>query len=107
MASFLDAAYHILLESSRPMSYEEITELALEQELISTQGATPERTMAAKLYMDIKQRGSGSRFIQIAPNRFSVRSLHPGGYSHVAQSAGEAGLPMERQAMECKSRGCD
>jgi hypothetical protein len=61
--SYLDAAYHILQHAGHPLRYEEITERALAQQLISPQGLTPEATMASRLYTDTLQ--EGSRFTRV------------------------------------------
>lgn len=50
--SFKQAAVKILTEAKEPLSAREITEIALDDELIETSGATPEATMAAQLYTD-------------------------------------------------------
>ena len=52
MTTYLDAAYQILQHAGQPLRYEEITERALAQQLISPQGLTPEATMASRLYTD-------------------------------------------------------
>lgn len=72
MPAFLDAAYQILKDSNRPMSAEEITQQALDRGLLVTRGKTPAATMSASLYMDIKEKGGASRFIQSGPNRFAI-----------------------------------
>jgi hypothetical protein len=69
---FLDAAYQILKGMDQPMSAEEITQQAHDRGLLVTRGKTPAATMSASLYMDIKEKRSTSRFIQVGPNRFSV-----------------------------------
>ena len=50
--SFKGAAIKILKEADEPLTAKEITEVALEEGLIETSGATPEATMAAQLYTD-------------------------------------------------------
>lgn len=50
--SFKQAAVRILTQAKEPLSAKEITEIALNEELIETSGATPEATMAAQLYTD-------------------------------------------------------
>ena len=50
--SFKGAAVKILKEAEEPLTAREITEIALDQELIETSGVTPEATMAAQLYTD-------------------------------------------------------
>ncbi len=51
--SFKKAAEQILGKSDRPLSPNEIVELALEAGIIETEGATPDATMGAQLYVDI------------------------------------------------------
>ena len=50
--SFKEAALKILKEVEEPLSAREITEIALEANILETSGATPEATMAAILYND-------------------------------------------------------
>lgn len=52
--SFKAAAKIILQKNNRAMSAEEITEIALEEGMISTEGKTPVATMGAQLYQDTK-----------------------------------------------------
>ena len=64
--SFKEAAIKILNEADEPLSAKEITLIALEKGLIETSGATPEATMAAQLYTDIKKSNSTEFNIFIA-----------------------------------------
>ena len=48
--SFKGAAIKILKEADEPLTAKEITEVALEEGLIETSGATPQATMAATLH---------------------------------------------------------
>ena len=52
--TFKQAAEKILGESDHPLSPSEIVELALEAGIVETEGATPEATMGAQLYLDIR-----------------------------------------------------
>lgn len=70
--SFKDAAQKILKNSDQPLSAKEITEIAIEDGLISTEGKTPEATMAAQLYLDIKT-GDKSKFKKIGKGKFSLK----------------------------------
>lgn len=72
MSVFLDAAYRILKDANRPMTPEEITRLALDGGFLTTRGATPAATMSAELYMNIKKKGTASRFKQVGPNLFAL-----------------------------------
>ncbi len=66
--SFLRAASSILSDNKKPMHYKEITELAIKQGLVHSQGKTPWNTMSARLITDIK--GGTSRFIRTDPGVF-------------------------------------
>jgi hypothetical protein len=48
--SFLEAAEIVLREERRPLTAEEITNIALRRGLLKTSGKTPTSTMSAKLY---------------------------------------------------------
>ena len=52
--SFKYAAFRVLSESSTPLSQLEIVKRALEKGVLDTDGATPEATMGALLYVDIR-----------------------------------------------------
>ena len=67
--SFLDAAERILGESAgrEPMHYRVITQHALDQGLIRTEGRTPALTMYGAVYQDIRRRenrGEAPRFLR-------------------------------------------
>jgi len=71
--SFLEAAYEILKRENKPLSPEEITKIALKDKLIETSGVTPERTMGAQIYVEIKRKGEKSRFIKEGKGLFGLR----------------------------------
>ncbi|MGB0094052.1 MAG: winged helix-turn-helix domain-containing protein [Solirubrobacteraceae bacterium] len=48
--TFLEAAEEVLRSVKRPMSAQEIAEIALRRGLIKSHGKTPEQTMSARLY---------------------------------------------------------
>jgi len=70
--SFKHAAMEVLKAEKDPLSAKEITERALLRGLLSTQGATPEATMAAQLYVDIKE-NKKSKFRKVGKGQFSLR----------------------------------
>lgn len=70
--SFKEAAIKILKEADEPLSAKKITEIALDEELIETSGATPEATMAAQLYTDINK-NSSSKFKKIGRGLFALK----------------------------------
>ncbi|PIY88480.1 MAG: hypothetical protein COY73_03775 [Candidatus Nealsonbacteria bacterium CG_4_10_14_0_8_um_filter_37_14] len=72
--SFKDAALKVLTENNKPLSFHEITNIALKKGYLKTEGKTPERSMGAQLYTDIKSQGDKSLFVQLGKNRFGLRS---------------------------------
>lgn len=59
--SFKKAAVKILERTDKPMTPAEITKIALEENFIDSTGETPEATMAAQIYVDIKDKNSPFR----------------------------------------------
>jgi restriction system protein len=58
---FKDAAYEVLKEAGKPLHYNEITDLALGQNILETAGQTPHATMGALLYTDTLKENSRFR----------------------------------------------
>ncbi|WP_195910333.1 winged helix-turn-helix domain-containing protein [Olavius algarvensis spirochete endosymbiont] len=75
--SIQDAIKQILKEAGKPLHAKEITEQIIEAGLWSTDGKTPEATVSARLYSDIKKHGDQSIFVQVAPRTFSLRNVQP------------------------------
>ena len=71
--SFKSAAYTILKSENKPLNIETITDLAQERGLLHTKGKTPEATMGARIYTDIKEKNNSSPFIQLGKNKFGLR----------------------------------
>jgi restriction endonuclease Mrr len=69
--SFKQAAVQILESVNEPLTAKEITEHAMQKGLLSTEGATPEATMAAQLYVDIR-RNNKTKFKKIGKGKFSL-----------------------------------
>ena len=88
MTTYLDAAYQILQHAGQPLRYEEITERALAQQLISPQGLTPEATMASRLYTDTLQ--EGSRFTRVSKGVFGLVDWQPAGIEAQVQQINQA-----------------
>lgn len=69
----LDAAEIVLRESGTPLHIRDITERILSGKLWKTSGKTPEATVGARLYYDIKKNGDSSPFVRHAPKVFGLR----------------------------------
>ncbi|MGB3346649.1 MAG: HTH domain-containing protein [Candidatus Humimicrobiia bacterium] len=71
--NFKEAAYHILRKRERPLSAKEITQIALKEGLITSEGKTPKATMGAVIYTDIKQIGEKSLYVKVKRGLFGLR----------------------------------
>ena len=71
--SALSAVETLLTETGTPLHYREITSLILERGLWTTEGKTPEATVNALLAVDIKKRGTNSRFQRTGEGMFALR----------------------------------
>lgn len=72
--TLLDAVATILEESKEPLNQAEITRRILERRIWSSKGKTPDATVGARLYVDIKTLGINSRFQLAGKNLFALRS---------------------------------
>ena len=71
--SFKKAAEKILREAEGPLSPKEIVERAFDAGLIESDGATPDATMGAQLYVDIRSNPK-SVFKKVARGKFTLRT---------------------------------
>lgn len=79
--TFFDLSIEVLQKTNRPLTAEEIwveaIKLGLEKKLKKNMGKTPDRTIGARIYDDMKIEGDNSTFIKIGKNpvKFYLRSL--------------------------------
>ena len=85
--TYKEAAQHVLADSGKPLRYEEITKRAIDADLINPQGMTPEATMGAQLYQDIKSKGANSIFRQEGKATFGLAIWEKGVSGIVHQAA--------------------
>jgi hypothetical protein len=57
--SFLDAAIIILKETQREMTAKELADVALQRGLVTSAGKTPDATLAAQLYVRVREQSGG------------------------------------------------
>jgi restriction system protein len=69
-----DAAKIVLKASNEPLNAQQIAQRILDQGLWKTEGKTPDQTVAANLYMDIKKHGDGSVFKLVSKGMFTVNT---------------------------------
>lgn len=94
--SYREAALQVLRETGQPLHYREIARRAIEQELINPQGLTPDATMGAQIYTNLKRRGSESPFRREGRGIFGLAEWEKGTRGIVRQAA--------RQRREVKRR---
>ncbi|MHB1011044.1 MAG: restriction endonuclease [Propionibacteriaceae bacterium] len=68
--SFKDVAAKILESAEEPLTAQEIVDLAMQDGLLMTDGKTPEATMAAQLYIDIKN--PKTKFKKVGRGKFTL-----------------------------------
>lgn len=71
--NFKQGACHVLKDKKRPLSPKEITHIALRDGLIKTDGKTPDATMGAVIYTEIKQKKGKSLFVKVKSGLFGSR----------------------------------
>ena len=71
--SVQSAAIQVLKEAGKPLHATEIAERILKADLWKSDGKTPEATVSARLYRDIKKNGDKSPFIKVGPQIFALR----------------------------------
>jgi HB1/ASXL restriction endonuclease-like protein with HTH domain/restriction endonuclease len=71
--TFTDAACEVLRMSGKPLHYKEITEIAIEKNLLSHVGKSPEVTMGARLAATLKKGGDENPLVRVKPGVFALR----------------------------------
>lgn len=72
MSHLLDSVYLLLKESASPMRPRELANLLIQRGMWSSEGRTPDATVGACIYCDIKKYGANSRFIKKGKGTFSL-----------------------------------
>lgn len=101
MNSLLDSIYLLLKESTSPMHSKELATTLIQRGMWSSQGKTPDATVGARIYEDIKKHGNQSRFIKAAEGLFA---LNPKVKIELSDSGENAGKAVKRKQPE-KSAG--
>ncbi len=71
--TFTEAAAEVLRIAGKPMHYKEITELAIEKNLLSHVGKSPEVTMGARLAALLKKEDKTNPIVRVKPGVFALR----------------------------------
>ena len=75
--TFTEAAVQILRVVGRPLHYKKITELAIEQNLLSHVGKTPEVTMSSRLATMVRKDRGEAPILKVKPGVFGLREFDP------------------------------
>ena len=97
--TYKDAARQVLLDAGRPLRYEEITKRAIDCDLINPQGMTPEATMGAQLYQDIKSNGANSIFRKEGEATFGL-AIWEKGVSGIVHRAAKQRAAVKRKLLD-------
>ena len=68
-----DAAIQILLSAGKSLHAKEIAKRIIDGGLWKSEGKTPDATVSARLYSDIKSNGDKSPFVKVGPQTFALR----------------------------------
>jgi hypothetical protein len=71
--TFTEAAAEVLRIAGKPLHYKEITELAIEKNLLSHVGKSPEVTMGARLAALLKKEDKDNPIVRVKPGVFALR----------------------------------
>ncbi|KAF0976380.1 hypothetical protein FDP41_004607 [Naegleria fowleri] len=70
--SFRDASVIVLSEVNKPLTATDLTKLIFERKLVKSAGKTPERTVAAMMYQEIKKKKNASTFSLFGSGLFGL-----------------------------------
>src|SRR5450755_3346358 len=75
--TFTEAAAQVLRLVGKPLHYKEITDVAIEKNLLSHVGKSPEVTMGARLAALVKKGDKENPLVRIKPGVFALREWDP------------------------------
>lgn len=74
--TFTEAALEVLKSAGKPLHYKKITEIAIERNLLSHVGKTPEVTMSARLATMVKMGRGNAPITKVRPGVFTIRDSY-------------------------------
>src|SRR5215813_14431684 len=93
--TFTEAAAEVLRLAGKPLHYKEITELAIEKNLLSHVGKSPEVTMGARLAALLKKEDKENPIVRVKPGVFALREWE--GKKRRGRAAAEADAAPETE----------
>ena len=98
--TFTEAAAEVLRIAGKPLHYKEITELAVEKNLLSHVGKSPEVTMGARLAALLKKEDKTNPIVRVKPGVFALRDWNE-------KKKGKKGEPTETETAEAAGEGIE
>src|ERR1044071_5023580 len=71
--TFTEAAAEVLRMAGKPLHYKDITDIAIEKNLLSHVGKSPEVTMGARLAALLKKSAKENPLVRVKPGVFALR----------------------------------
>lgn len=102
--TFKEAAQKVLEVAGRPMKAEELTNSALRDGLLKTEGRTPAATMGAQLYTDVRDQGAASPFVQLGKNLWGLRQWDLSTLGQEIEKEAKARLAEQREQRSFQRR---
>lgn len=104
--TFTEAAAEVLRLAGKPMHYKEITELAIEKNLLSHVGKSPEVTMGARLAALLKKEDKTNPIVRVRPGVFALREWGKKGDA-AAREEGEGDDEVSVNALEVEAHASE
>ena len=99
--TFTEAAVEVLRLVGKPLHYRKIAELAIERNLLSHVGKTPEITMSSRLATMVKKDRGEAPIVKVKPGVFGLRDFSEDVLAAAEKESGhEYELPKEPDAVE-------
>jgi len=95
--TFTEAAMEVLRLVGKPLHYKKITEIAIERNLLSHVGKTPEITMSSRLATMVKKDRGEAPIVKVKPGVFGLRDFDEGVLAAAQKESGhDYVLPAEQ-----------
>lgn len=91
--TFTEAAVEVLRSAGKPLHYKKITEIAIEKNLLSHVGKTPETTMSSRLATMVKKDRGDAPITKVKPGVFALREFSDDAVEAPESDAPDSDIP--------------
>jgi hypothetical protein len=98
--TFTEAAVEVLRSVGKPLHYKKITEIAIEKNLLSHVGKTPETTMSSRLATMVKKDRGDAPITKVKPGVFALREFSEEVVDAPESDAKDSDTPIAAEAAE-------